>query len=109
MIFINKTATKTVECQSCKDRIKLYMHFGELKAIDLRQDYEDFYSFFHAVCMCNGNIKCLCVLNSRWEIISYQGWIRSVRSQKEVLFLHVNDGSSLESLQVVADSSFDSR
>ncbi|XP_070313334.1 asparaginyl-tRNA synthetase isoform X3 [Odocoileus virginianus] len=37
------------------------------------------------------------------------GWIRSVRSQKEVLFLHVNDGSSLESLQVVADSSFDSR
>ena len=109
MIFINKTATKKVECQSCKDRIKLYMHFGELKAIDLRQDYEDFYSFFHAVCTCNGNIKCLCVLNSRWEIISYQGWIRSVRSQKEVLFLHVNDGSSLESLQVVADSSFDSR
>ncbi|XP_055272065.1 probable asparagine--tRNA ligase, mitochondrial isoform X3 [Moschus berezovskii] len=40
---------------------------------------------------------------------SEQGWIRSVRSQKEVLFLHVNDGSSLESLQVVADSSFDSR
>ncbi|XP_010851527.1 PREDICTED: probable asparagine--tRNA ligase, mitochondrial isoform X2 [Bison bison bison] len=38
-----------------------------------------------------------------------EGWIRSVRSQKEVLFLHVNDGSSLESLQVVADSSFDSR
>ncbi|KAF4009607.1 hypothetical protein G4228_001115, partial [Cervus hanglu yarkandensis] len=37
------------------------------------------------------------------------GWIRSVRSQKEVLFLHINDGSSLESLQVVADSSFDSR
>ncbi|XP_043360025.1 probable asparagine--tRNA ligase, mitochondrial isoform X2 [Dermochelys coriacea] len=32
-----------------------------------------------------------------------QGWVRSVRSQKEVLFLHINDGSSLESLQVVAD------
>ncbi|XP_060032659.1 probable asparagine--tRNA ligase, mitochondrial isoform X2 [Erinaceus europaeus] len=41
------------------------------------------------------------------ERIKVQGWIRSVRSQKEVLFLHVNDGSSLESLQVVADSSLD--
>uniref|UniRef100_A0A6I8NLS5 asparagine--tRNA ligase n=1 Tax=Ornithorhynchus anatinus TaxID=9258 RepID=A0A6I8NLS5_ORNAN len=35
------------------------------------------------------------------------GWVRSVRSQKDILFLHVNDGSSLESLQVVADSSLD--
>ncbi|XP_041524341.1 probable asparagine--tRNA ligase, mitochondrial [Microtus oregoni] len=43
------------------------------------------------------------------ERVTVQGWVRSVRSQKEVLFLHVNDGSSLESLQVVADSSFDSR
>ncbi|XP_077623684.1 asparaginyl-tRNA synthetase isoform X2 [Crocuta crocuta] len=43
------------------------------------------------------------------ERVKVQGWIRSVRSQKEVLFLHINDGSSLESLQVVADSSFDSR
>ncbi|XP_008564345.1 PREDICTED: probable asparagine--tRNA ligase, mitochondrial isoform X3 [Galeopterus variegatus] len=43
------------------------------------------------------------------ERVKVQGWVRSVRSQKEVLFLHVNDGSSLESLQVVADSSFDSR
>ncbi|XP_076969571.1 asparaginyl-tRNA synthetase isoform X3 [Tamandua tetradactyla] len=43
------------------------------------------------------------------ERVKVQGWIRSVRSQKEILFLHVNDGSSLESLQIVADSSFDSR
>uniref|UniRef100_A0A8C0YWQ8 asparagine--tRNA ligase n=2 Tax=Canis lupus familiaris TaxID=9615 RepID=A0A8C0YWQ8_CANLF len=43
------------------------------------------------------------------ERVKVQGWIRSVRSQKEVLFLHINDGSSLESLQVVADSSFDNR
>ncbi|NXE31522.1 SYNM protein, partial [Ptilorrhoa leucosticta] len=35
------------------------------------------------------------------------GWVRSVRSQKEVLFLHINDGSSLESLQVVADPSLE--
>ncbi|KAM4044325.1 asparaginyl-tRNA synthetase [Anomaloglossus baeobatrachus] len=35
--------------------------------------------------------------------VKIQGWVRSVRSQKEVLFLHVNDGSSLESLQIVAD------
>ncbi|NXJ85786.1 SYNM protein, partial [Trogon melanurus] len=37
------------------------------------------------------------------------GWVRSVRSQKEVLFLHINDGSSLENLQVVADPSLESR
>ncbi|NXA38121.1 SYNM protein, partial [Eudromia elegans] len=37
------------------------------------------------------------------------GWVRSVRSQKEVLFLHINDGSSLESLQVVADPSLGTR
>nr|XP_055212865.1 probable asparagine--tRNA ligase, mitochondrial isoform X1 [Gorilla gorilla gorilla] len=47
--------------------------------------------------------------NASGERIKIQGWIRSVRSQKEVLFLHVNDGSSLESLQVVADSGLDSR
>ncbi|XP_066444345.1 asparaginyl-tRNA synthetase [Eleutherodactylus coqui] len=35
--------------------------------------------------------------------VKIQGWVRSVRSQKEVLFLHVNDGSSLESLQIVAE------
>uniref|UniRef100_H3AU64 Asparaginyl-tRNA synthetase 2, mitochondrial n=1 Tax=Latimeria chalumnae TaxID=7897 RepID=H3AU64_LATCH len=35
--------------------------------------------------------------------IKIQGWVRSVRSQKAVLFLHVNDGSSLQNLQVVAD------
>uniref|UniRef100_A0A8C5T4Z4 Asparaginyl-tRNA synthetase 2, mitochondrial n=1 Tax=Malurus cyaneus samueli TaxID=2593467 RepID=A0A8C5T4Z4_9PASS len=38
-----------------------------------------------------------------------QGWVRSVRSQKEVLFLHINDGSSLENLQVVADPSLEKR
>ncbi|XP_077914726.1 asparaginyl-tRNA synthetase isoform X2 [Halichoerus grypus] len=47
--------------------------------------------------------------NTKGERVKVQGWIRSVRFQKEVLFLHINDGSSLESLQVVADSSFDSR
>uniref|UniRef100_A0A8C3CD05 asparagine--tRNA ligase n=1 Tax=Cairina moschata TaxID=8855 RepID=A0A8C3CD05_CAIMO len=41
--------------------------------------------------------------------VQVQGWVRSVRSQKEVLFLHINDGSSLESLQVVADPSMESR
>ncbi|XP_063112478.1 asparaginyl-tRNA synthetase isoform X2 [Cavia porcellus] len=47
--------------------------------------------------------------NTSGERVKVQGWIRSIRSQKEVLFLHVNDGSSLESLQIVADASFDSR
>ncbi|XP_039386930.1 probable asparagine--tRNA ligase, mitochondrial isoform X3 [Mauremys reevesii] len=41
--------------------------------------------------------------------IKVQGWVRSVRSQKQVLFLHINDGSSLESLQVVADPSLEHR
>nr|ACQ58754.1 Probable asparaginyl-tRNA synthetase, mitochondrial precursor [Anoplopoma fimbria] len=36
--------------------------------------------------------------------VKVQGWIRSVRPQKANLFLHVNDGSSLQSLQVVASS-----
>ncbi|XP_056139088.1 probable asparagine--tRNA ligase, mitochondrial [Lampris incognitus] len=36
------------------------------------------------------------------ENIQIQGWVRSVRSQKEHLFLHVNDGSSLQSLQIVS-------
>ncbi|XP_041663614.1 probable asparagine--tRNA ligase, mitochondrial [Cheilinus undulatus] len=36
--------------------------------------------------------------------ITVQGWVRSVRSQKANLFLHVNDGSSLQPLQIVASS-----
>ncbi|XP_055003700.1 probable asparagine--tRNA ligase, mitochondrial isoform X2 [Boleophthalmus pectinirostris] len=36
--------------------------------------------------------------------VTIQGWVRSVRSQKENLFFHVNDGSSLQSLQIVAPS-----
>uniref|UniRef100_A0A3Q3S626 asparagine--tRNA ligase n=1 Tax=Mastacembelus armatus TaxID=205130 RepID=A0A3Q3S626_9TELE len=38
------------------------------------------------------------------ENVKVQGWIRSVRRQKSNLFLHVNDGSSLQSLQIVAGS-----
>uniref|UniRef100_A0A3B5A469 Asparaginyl-tRNA synthetase 2, mitochondrial n=1 Tax=Stegastes partitus TaxID=144197 RepID=A0A3B5A469_9TELE len=40
---------------------------------------------------------------SRREV---SGWVRSVRPQKANLFLHVNDGSSLQPLQVVASSFF---
>ncbi|XP_053176597.1 GRB2-associated-binding protein 2-like isoform X1 [Scomber japonicus] len=36
--------------------------------------------------------------------IKVQGWVRSVRPQKANLFLNVNDGSSLQSLQIVATS-----
>ncbi|KAM4795366.1 asparaginyl-tRNA synthetase isoform 2-T2 [Rhinophrynus dorsalis] len=35
--------------------------------------------------------------------VKIQGWVRSVRAQKEILFLHINDGSSLENLQIVAE------
>ncbi|XP_068120900.1 asparaginyl-tRNA synthetase [Hyperolius riggenbachi] len=37
--------------------------------------------------------------------VRIQGWVRSVRAQKEVLFLHINDGSSLQNLQIVAEPS----
>ncbi|KAK7882999.1 hypothetical protein WMY93_029173 [Mugilogobius chulae] len=40
--------------------------------------------------------------------VTVQGWVRSVRSQKENLFFHVNDGSSLQSLQVIASSNLNS-
>ncbi|NXQ51637.1 SYNM protein, partial [Anthoscopus minutus] len=43
------------------------------------------------------------------DAVRVQGWVRSVRSQKEVLFLHINDGSSLESLQVVAAPGLEKR
>ncbi|XP_075892841.1 asparaginyl-tRNA synthetase [Nelusetta ayraudi] len=36
--------------------------------------------------------------------IKVQGWVRSVRAQKKNLFLHLNDGSSLQSLQIIATS-----
>ncbi|XP_070826323.1 asparaginyl-tRNA synthetase [Chaetodon trifascialis] len=36
--------------------------------------------------------------------VRVQGWVRSVRAQKTNLFLHVNDGSSLQSLQIIASS-----
>uniref|UniRef100_A0A671RPR5 asparagine--tRNA ligase n=1 Tax=Sinocyclocheilus anshuiensis TaxID=1608454 RepID=A0A671RPR5_9TELE len=41
--------------------------------------------------------------------VRIQGWVRSVRPQKDNLFLHVNDGSSLQSLQVVASSHLNTR
>lgn len=41
--------------------------------------------------------------------VVFQGWVRSVRSQKEHLFLHVNDGSSLQPLQIVASSDLQDR
>lgn len=36
--------------------------------------------------------------------VTIQGWVRSVRPQKENLFLHVSDGSSPLSLQIIASS-----
>ncbi|KAK7171503.1 hypothetical protein R3I93_003950 [Phoxinus phoxinus] len=41
--------------------------------------------------------------------VRIQGWVRSVRPQKDNLFLHVNDGSSLQPLQVVASSHLNTR
>lgn len=35
------------------------------------------------------------------------GWVKSIRSSKNVSFMHVNDGSSFDSVQVVLESSFD--
>lgn len=36
--------------------------------------------------------------------IKVQGWVRTIRDQKKFAFIEVNDGSSLQSLQVVADA-----
>uniref|UniRef100_A0A3Q2USK8 asparagine--tRNA ligase n=1 Tax=Haplochromis burtoni TaxID=8153 RepID=A0A3Q2USK8_HAPBU len=60
-----------------------------------------------------GNKKCdtpssispTCKLSrKKIQINQSYGWVRSVRAQKANVFLHVNDGSSLQSLQVVASS-----
>ena len=37
------------------------------------------------------------------QLSTVEGWVRSVRHQKGVTFMEVNDGSSLKSLQVVMD------
>lgn len=42
-----------------------------------------------------GKVECIL-------ICLFKGWVRSVRAQKSNLFLHVSDGSSMQSLQVVA-------
>lgn len=50
---------------------------------------------------------CLCFLLPDLMATCYsllQGWVRSVRPQKKNLFLHLNDGSSSQSLQIVAGS-----
>nr|XP_020470456.1 probable asparagine--tRNA ligase, mitochondrial [Monopterus albus] len=45
------------------------------------------------------------LLGAEWGAhVKIQGWVRSIRHQKVNLFLHVNDGSSLQSLQIVAAS-----
>ncbi|XP_053564652.1 probable asparagine--tRNA ligase, mitochondrial isoform X2 [Bombina bombina] len=47
--------------------------------------------------------EALTQLDGSTRSIKIQGWVRSVRAQKDVLFMHVNDGSCLESLQIVAE------
>lgn len=36
---------------------------------------------------------------------SFSGWVRSVRASKEICFIVLNDGSTLNGIQIVADSS----
>ena len=36
--------------------------------------------------------------------VHVEGWVRSVRKQKNVQFLSLNDGSNLDGVQVVFDS-----
>lgn len=47
-------------------------------------------------------------LNSEAEMpdVLIQGWVRTRRDSKAFSFLEVNDGSSVASLQVVADAAF---
>jgi asparaginyl-tRNA synthetase len=39
------------------------------------------------------------------ETVKIQGWVRTKRDSKGFSFLEVNDGSSLQNLQVIIDSS----
>ena len=39
------------------------------------------------------------------SIITVCGWIRTIRAQKSFSFIELNDGSTLSSLQIVADAS----
>ncbi|XP_078078027.1 asparaginyl-tRNA synthetase isoform X3 [Mustelus asterias] len=41
--------------------------------------------------------------------VQVQGWVRAIRAQKEITFLNINDGSSLQSLQIVAHPNLDIR
>lgn len=42
--------------------------------------------------------------NSVGKQVKVQGWVRTVRDQKKFSFIEVNDGSSLQGLQVVAEA-----
>ncbi|MEJ2111525.1 MAG: asparagine--tRNA ligase [Acidobacteriota bacterium] len=39
--------------------------------------------------------------------VAVGGWIKSLRTSKNVAFMHLNDGSGFDSIQVVLDSSFE--
>jgi aspartyl/asparaginyl-tRNA synthetase len=42
-------------------------------------------------------------------IVTVNGWLQTVRVQKTMTFLHINDGSCTDGLQAVVDSSFIAR
>ena len=44
---------------------------------------------------------CVAPLTGMIELMT-QGWVKSARKQKQLVFIDVNDGSALKSLQVVA-------
>lgn len=46
--------------------------------------------------------------NVEGQNVRVQGWVRTVRDQKKFAFIEVNDGSSLQGLQVIADASIPS-
>ena len=50
-----------------------------------------------AICLCNRILQ--------FHLFAVlQGWVKSVRKQKDVVFIDLNDGSSPQSLQIVAAS-----
>ncbi|HIJ82235.1 MAG TPA: asparagine--tRNA ligase, partial [Desulfuromonadales bacterium] len=38
------------------------------------------------------------------ESCSFSGWVRSIRSSKGICFIVLNDGSTVEGIQIVAES-----
>ncbi|XP_048453774.1 probable asparagine--tRNA ligase, mitochondrial isoform X2 [Rhincodon typus] len=54
-------------------------------------------------------VEALSDATAKEQEVRVQGWVRALRAQKEITFLNINDGSSLQNLQIVARPDLDIR